>query len=426
MLSDSAMSKRKAIPRLIRTAAAGALGLAAAGGLAAFAGPASAADLPGTAGAAPPTVFVQTDNPAGNQVIAFAQQPDGQLSQEQTVSTGGLGGAEAGANNLASQGSLTYDPGHHLLFAVNAGSDTISVLSVEGSRVRLDQVLSSGGEFPNSIAVHGNLVYVANAGGAGSVSGFWIVGQHVVPIPGSTRSLGLDNTNPPNFHDGPGQVIFSPNGSELLVTTKEATNSIDVFQVGPSGYLSTAPAVTPDDSNGPFAFAFTPSGQLVVAEVAIAALHTFAFGPHGTLTSLCGLRPRRAGGSMLGDRRRWLLLCGQRRQRRPERIHRGRRRDTLTGRGSCGQDRHRIHRPDRLGEREVHLRGSGRRRRHSLRVPRSTPTGPSARSAASPGWARISKESPWADPMGRRRQADRVRHPATNNTSPDRMGGARA
>ena len=38
MLSDTAMSKRKAIPRLIRAAAAGAIGLAAAGGLAAFAG----------------------------------------------------------------------------------------------------------------------------------------------------------------------------------------------------------------------------------------------------------------------------------------------------------------------------------------------------------------------------------------------------
>ena len=285
------MSKRKAIPRLIRAAAAGALGLAAAGGLAAFAGPAQAADLPGTAGAAPPTVFVQTDNPAGNQVIAFAQQPDGQLSQEQVVSTGGLGGAAAGASNLASQGSLTYDPGHHLLFAVNAGSDTISVLSVEGTNVRLDQVLGSGGEFPDSIAVHGNLVYVVNAGGAGSVSGFSILGQHVVPIPGSTRSLGLDNTNPPNFHMSPGQVIFSPNGSELLVSTKESTNSIDVFQVGLSGLLSAAPAVTPDDSSGPFAFAFTPSGQLAVAEVATASLHTFAFGPHGTLTSLAPSLP---------------------------------------------------------------------------------------------------------------------------------------
>ena len=151
--------------------------------------------------------------------------------------------------------------------------------------------LSSRGEFPNSIAVHGNLVYVANAGGAGSVSGFSILGQHVVPIPGSTRSLGLDSTNPPNFHDGPGQATFSPDGSELLVTTKLSTNAIDVFQVGPAGYLSAAPAVTPDDSNGPFSFATTSSGQLAVAEVATSALHTFAFGPHGTLTSLSASVP---------------------------------------------------------------------------------------------------------------------------------------
>ena len=207
------------------------------------------------------------------------------------MSTGGLGGAEAGANNLASQGSLTYDPGHHLLFAVNAGSDTISVLSVEGSRVHLNQVLSSRGEFPNSIAVHGNLVYVANAGSAGSGRGSGSSGSSWCRSRARTRSLGLGDTNPSNFHDGPGQVIFSPNGSELLVNTKEATNSIDVFQVGLSGSLSAAPAVTPDDSNGPFAFAFTPSGQLVVAEVAIAALHTFAFGPHGTLTSLSASVP---------------------------------------------------------------------------------------------------------------------------------------
>jgi hypothetical protein len=224
-------------------------------------------------------------------VIAFAQQPDGQLSQEEVVSTGGLGGAADGASNLASQGSLTYDPGHHLLFAVNAGSDTISVLSVEGSHVHLDQVLGSGGEFPDSIAVRGNLVYVVNAGGAGSVSGFWILGQYVVPIPRSTRSLGLDNANPPGFHSGPGQVIFSPNGSELLVTTKESTNSIDVFEVGLSGYLSAAPTTTPDDTSGPFSFATTPSGQLVVAEVAVSALHTFAFGPGGTLTSLAASVP---------------------------------------------------------------------------------------------------------------------------------------
>jgi len=39
MLRDTAVSKRKAMPRLIRAATAGAIGLAAVGGLAAFAGP---------------------------------------------------------------------------------------------------------------------------------------------------------------------------------------------------------------------------------------------------------------------------------------------------------------------------------------------------------------------------------------------------
>ncbi len=47
-MSDAAVNKRKA---LARAAAAGAIGLAAVGGLAAFAGPAQAADWPGTAGA---------------------------------------------------------------------------------------------------------------------------------------------------------------------------------------------------------------------------------------------------------------------------------------------------------------------------------------------------------------------------------------
>ena len=63
MLRDTAVSERKAIPRLIRAAAAGAIGLAAAGGLAAFAGPAQAADLPGIAGA----VYTMTNWPAATR-----------------------------------------------------------------------------------------------------------------------------------------------------------------------------------------------------------------------------------------------------------------------------------------------------------------------------------------------------------------------
>jgi hypothetical protein len=68
-------------------------------------------------------VFVQTNAAAGNQVVAFDQQEDGTLTSAHSYSTGGNGGALNGAvvDRLASQGSLTFDPRHALLFAVNAG-----------------------------------------------------------------------------------------------------------------------------------------------------------------------------------------------------------------------------------------------------------------------------------------------------------------
>lgn len=251
---------------------------------------ASAQGLPHPFPSRPPgqSVFVQTNDPAGNQIDVFAAHHDGRLSLRQAVSTGGLGGqtAESGTDHLASQDSLVYDANRRLLFAVNAGSNTLSVLSTQSHQVRLVQVVSSGGTFPVSVAVEGSLVYVLNAAGTGSVSGFRILGDQLVALPGSTRSLGLANTTPPVFLTSPGEVGFSPNGTELIVTTKGSTNSLDVFAVNRLGYLSVAPTVTTDGSNVPFSFVSTPSGQLVVAEAAGSALHSFSFGPGGTLTSL--------------------------------------------------------------------------------------------------------------------------------------------
>lgn len=233
-------------------------------------------------------VFVQTDSPSGNRVIVLAEHADGRLSERASVATGGLGGQASGAvvDELASQGSLVYDATHQLLFAVNAGSGSLSVFSAQGRQLQLLQVVSSGGAFPDSIAVYGNLVYVLNAGGLGTVSGFRIIGDHLFAIPGSSRSLGLSNTTPPNFLAAPGQIGFTPGGSDLIVTTKASTSSLDVFTVNSFGLLSAAPTVTADPGNVPFSFTFSPSGQLVVAEAGISALHTYTPGSNGLLTSL--------------------------------------------------------------------------------------------------------------------------------------------
>jgi hypothetical protein len=235
-------------------------------------------------------VFVQTDNPAGNQVIVLDAHSDGRLSEREVVSTGGLGAQASGSvvDHLASQGSLVFDAARRLLLAVNAGSGTLSVLSANGRNVSLQQVLNTGGEFPDSVAVYGNLVYVLNAGGTGSVTGYQIFGDHLFPLPRSSRSLGLNNSNPPNFLQSPGQVGFSADGADLLVTTKSSTNAVEVFPVGPGGQLSAAPTVTTDGSNVPFSFTFTPDNQLVLAEAGPSALHTFSLAPGGALASLTG------------------------------------------------------------------------------------------------------------------------------------------
>jgi len=132
--------------------------------------------------------------------------------------------------------------------------------------------------------VHGRLLYVLNSGGAGIVQGFRIADDGLVAIPGSARSLGLANSDPPDFLAAPGQVGFTPDGSQLLVTTKASSSAIDVYQVRADGRLSTAPVVNQSATPVPFAFTFTPTGRLAAGEAGASTLSTYALQADGTLT----------------------------------------------------------------------------------------------------------------------------------------------
>ena len=145
-------------------AAGAAVGLSALV-LPAVAGADPAPNIPAFAQGGDHAVFVQTDNTAGNQVVAYHRNANGILALAGTYATGGLGGVLNGSavDHLASEGSLTYDPAHNMLYAVNAGSNTVSVFSVYGDQLSLRQVINSGGQFPVSVAVHGFNVYVLNA-----------------------------------------------------------------------------------------------------------------------------------------------------------------------------------------------------------------------------------------------------------------------
>jgi 6-phosphogluconolactonase (cycloisomerase 2 family) len=264
-----------------------ALGVGGVLGLSAWVAPVVAGAQP-VGGGADHVVFVQTDNTAGNQVVAYDRADNGALTLANTYDTGGLGGKLNGAavDFLASQGSLTYDPADALLYAVNAGSNTVSVFSVTGDQLSLVQVVDSGGSFPVSVAVSGKLVYVLNAEDGGSVSGYRAAGGKLHPIQGSIRPLGLANVTDANqFTHTPGQVAFSPDGSQLIVTTKANTNAIDVFGVTPSGRLSATPVVNSEPGTVPFGVAFDAAGHLVVAN-ANSTVSTFTLSPDGTVTLL--------------------------------------------------------------------------------------------------------------------------------------------
>ena len=258
--------------------------------IAAFAGSASASIGGPFSPGADHVVFVQNNSTTGNQVFAYDRSSNGTLSLAGAYATGGVGGVLAGSvvDHLASQGSLTYDHRHGLLYAVNAGSNSVSVFAVIHDRLYLRQILPSGGSFPVSVAVHNDLVYVLNARNGGSVQGYRVFFNVLIPIDRSNRPLGLDPTATPEFTNTPGQVAFSPNGAQLIVTTKANGNDIDVFAVRFDGRLS-APVVNPEPGTVPFAISFDPAGHLAIAEAGPSALATFTLNGDGTITPIAAI-----------------------------------------------------------------------------------------------------------------------------------------
>ena len=269
-------------------------GSVAAIAVAAFAAPAASAAVKPAAprhhgfDGAGDAVFALTDNTAGNGVAAYHRAGDGTLSAAGIFATGGLGGVLTGSvvDHTASQGALALDRHRGLLIAVNPGSNTISVFRVDGDHLALSQVLSSGGDFPVSVTVHGDHAYVLNALGGGSLYGYRIDGQHLSALPGSFRALGLGTTPTTAFTATPGQAAFTPDGSQLLVTTKGTGNDVDVFAVFADGRLSAAPVVNTLPGAVPFAVAFGRDGHVVVGEAGPNAVATFSLSPGGALTQL--------------------------------------------------------------------------------------------------------------------------------------------
>jgi len=111
--------------------------------------------MPGARLAAQSTgaVYVLSNQPVENAVIVFHRNADGTLLPGGSFPTGGAGFG-SGPNPLGSQGALMLSADNRLLFAVNAGSDSITAFAVAGDSLTTLQTVPSGGTKPVSLTVY--------------------------------------------------------------------------------------------------------------------------------------------------------------------------------------------------------------------------------------------------------------------------------
>jgi 6-phosphogluconolactonase (cycloisomerase 2 family) len=223
-------------------------------------------------------VFALTNATAGNAVVMWPRGADGQLGAPVSFATGGAGSGVG----LGSQGAVVISHDHQMLFAVNAGSNTISSFAIAPHGLRLIDVAPSGGTMPTSLTYDRGLLYVLNAGTPNNITGFRVSKSGgLEAIATSSRPLSGAST-------APAQVSFTSDGRSLVVTER-GTNSIDVYTMdddgraqGPFVYASAGPV--------PFGFAIDRQDTLLVSEAgAGGGASSYRVGGGGVLTPVTSM-----------------------------------------------------------------------------------------------------------------------------------------
>ena len=212
-------------------------------------------------------LFTESNAADGNQILAYQIMNDGSLTSKGTTASGGMGTGSP----LGSQGALAISDDHHWLFAVNAGSNSVSSFKInaDGS-LDLTSTINSWGDVPVSLTVHDNMLYVLNRG-SDNIHGFWVSKDGMLKqIEGSTRALSGKGVDAP-------QISFSPKGDLLLVTEK-ATNMIGSFKVKNNTAASTG-EFHPSVGNTPFGFDFARDHFMIVSNAEMGGAYA------GTATS---------------------------------------------------------------------------------------------------------------------------------------------
>jgi len=204
-------------------------------------------------------LYTESNESGMNYILGFQINYNGSLKWNSKTASGGMG---TGAH-LGSQGALALSKNNRWLFAVNAGSNSVSSFKVnrDGS-LTLADTKKSGGMNPNSLSIHGNMLYVLNHG-SDNIHGFWVSNDgKLTDINGSTKPLSSTGVDAP-------QISFTPDGNFLIVTEK-ATNMIGTFKIMNNGAAGTG-HFNPSVGNTPFGFDFSRDHYMIVSNAEMGA-----------------------------------------------------------------------------------------------------------------------------------------------------------
>ena len=154
----------------------------------------------------------------------------------------------------------------------------ISVFKVTSTGLEFSDKVGSHGTTPISLTVSDSWVYVLNAGSL-SISGFKLSPWGMLTyIAGSDKPLGSGAISPE-------EIGFSshPEGA-VLVVTEVGSSTFDTYTINHWGVASGP--ITTASSGGPYGFAFSNKGDLIVSEAGDYAASSYDVSKSGVLTTI--------------------------------------------------------------------------------------------------------------------------------------------
>ena len=224
--------------------------------------------------------FVYTiANPDGpNAIAAYERNPEtGELILLGAYPTGGRGSGRL----IDSQGPLVASADGTLLYAINPGSEDISIMATkaDGSLEPVGAPVPTRGVAPASLALGSNYLFVANKGDAANppnYSSFRVESDGTLTR--IKRRIIL------SIGDNPTHVLLNREGT-MLIGVRLGSGGIDSFFVSSRGKLFQS--ATLNNQRGPFAAAFNPQAaeQMLVADARLPGAVSYGVSSNGLLSA---------------------------------------------------------------------------------------------------------------------------------------------